>query len=220
MNTMEINPKKAEIEVPEAYLCPITYKPMKDPVATLTGQVYERKAIETWFKNHDTDPLTNDKLVAKTLIPLYELKNTIQKFLLEHQEDELILFQKVLYSCLEINKIISILHPLFSDNNSIRQENEQKNSPAKTGFTFVGATTKIIAHPFSDSLVEIKFQAEDKTQLEKIFNLAAEALKKVDKALQLTDKLPKVTFMTLPEKSDAIDVKVKQELPPFFTIAL
>jgi hypothetical protein len=48
-------------------LCPITYQKMKDPVATVGGNTYERGAIEEWFELHDTDPVTNVVLGDKTL---------------------------------------------------------------------------------------------------------------------------------------------------------
>lgn len=40
-----------------------------DPVVAEDGITYERAAIESWFKNHDTSPLTNLKLNSKHLIP-------------------------------------------------------------------------------------------------------------------------------------------------------
>ena len=36
--------------VPEEYKCPFTFEIMKDPVMTVLGQTYDRKSIESWFK--------------------------------------------------------------------------------------------------------------------------------------------------------------------------
>ncbi len=55
--------------VPEHFYCPINQTIMSDPVMTLLGKTYERKYIADWLKDHDTDPLTNDKLPGKMLIP-------------------------------------------------------------------------------------------------------------------------------------------------------
>ena len=35
---------------------------MFDPVATESGMLYDRKHIESWFKNHDIDPCTRQKI--------------------------------------------------------------------------------------------------------------------------------------------------------------
>ncbi|EKX44918.1 hypothetical protein GUITHDRAFT_62234, partial [Guillardia theta CCMP2712] len=39
-----------------AFFCPVTNEIMRDPVCTSDGKTYEREAIETWLKNHDTSP--------------------------------------------------------------------------------------------------------------------------------------------------------------------
>jgi hypothetical protein len=58
--------------------CPILHTLMEDPVSLgNTGQTYERKAIEDWLKNHDTDPNTRKKLESeedKKLVPNYLVK--------------------------------------------------------------------------------------------------------------------------------------------------
>ena len=51
------------------FICPITMELMRDPVSTLDGQTYERAAIEAWLAEHDTSPLTGEKLSSKVLIP-------------------------------------------------------------------------------------------------------------------------------------------------------
>ena len=49
-----------------------------DPVLTSTGHTYERQAIEHWLHSHDRDPMTNQVLPSKALIPNISLRNTIQ----------------------------------------------------------------------------------------------------------------------------------------------
>lgn len=55
--------------------CPITTQYMEDPVTTPDGNTYERKAIEEWLLNHDTEPLTKKKLTRDQLIPNRALKD-------------------------------------------------------------------------------------------------------------------------------------------------
>ena len=69
-----------EVAIPEDYMCPITYEIMRDPVMTTTGDTYERSAITTWFLSHDSDPLTNQKIDSKTLLPNRTLRKAIESF--------------------------------------------------------------------------------------------------------------------------------------------
>jgi len=62
-------------EIDSSLLCPITSGIMRDPVILVaSGHTYEREAIENWFQNHNTDPLTGEALRDKSLIPNYALK--------------------------------------------------------------------------------------------------------------------------------------------------
>lgn len=66
-------------DTPEAFLCPITYCLMEDPVIASDGHTYERKAIEDWFQSHDTSPMTNETLDHLDLIPNYLARSQIQE---------------------------------------------------------------------------------------------------------------------------------------------
>lgn len=76
-----VNEVVKKLEETEAGLeCPITHTIMKDPVMLVsTGQSYEKAAIEEWLKNHDTDPLTNQKLKDKTIVPNFALKGMCER---------------------------------------------------------------------------------------------------------------------------------------------
>jgi hypothetical protein len=50
--------------------CPITLEVIKDPVMTVFGSLYERKAIEKWLETSSYDPLTALKLSSTFLIPI------------------------------------------------------------------------------------------------------------------------------------------------------
>lgn len=67
--------------VPHHFLCPIFQDVMLDPVKTSDGHVYDRAAIETWFTDHDTSPLTGLPLMDKTLAPHEALKEKIDDFM-------------------------------------------------------------------------------------------------------------------------------------------
>ena len=66
-----------------AYTCPITYDLMRDPVLLgNTGHTYERVAIESWLRNNNTDPLTNQSLNSSELIPNKALGRAIKRHVL------------------------------------------------------------------------------------------------------------------------------------------
>lgn len=50
---------------------------MDDPNVAADGYTYERKAIEGWFKENDTSPMTNLPLPHKNLLPNYTLLSAI-----------------------------------------------------------------------------------------------------------------------------------------------
>ncbi|KAJ4503131.1 hypothetical protein HRR77_008557 [Exophiala dermatitidis] len=45
-------------DIPHEYLCPITRVLFEDPVVTTDGTIFERKAIERWYRISQTSPLT------------------------------------------------------------------------------------------------------------------------------------------------------------------
>ncbi|GAB4820850.1 hypothetical protein N2152v2_007896 [Parachlorella kessleri] len=62
-------------ETPSDLLCPITQAPFSDPVLTSSGHVYERAAIERYLRENNSDPLSRQPLVNKSLTPVYVLKS-------------------------------------------------------------------------------------------------------------------------------------------------
>ena len=65
---------------PESFLCPVALKLMRDPVTNSVGSTYDRKAIEWWWQNHDTDPLTMETISDKYLVPNRALKDAIDQW--------------------------------------------------------------------------------------------------------------------------------------------
>lgn len=53
-----------EIEIPQYFVCPISFQMMKDPVTTVTGITYDRESIEKWLlkARNCVCPVTNQPL--------------------------------------------------------------------------------------------------------------------------------------------------------------
>merc|ERR1740121_721957 len=82
----DVTPQKApqtgEVATPEKvppheFICPISQSIMGDPVITADGQTYERKAIEAWFADHQTSPVTNLPLDNRSVLPNHSLRKLI-----------------------------------------------------------------------------------------------------------------------------------------------
>lgn len=71
-------------QVPNEFECPILFEMMRDPVSAADGFSYERSAIESWLRTHDTSPKTNATLAHKNLIPNLTLKALINDFRHKH----------------------------------------------------------------------------------------------------------------------------------------
>mgnify|MGYP000039710942 CR=1 FL=1 len=69
---------------PHSFLCPISFRIMRDPVTTSAGSTYDRKAIEWWLRDKDTDPLTKKVIHDKFLISNRAMKNTIEDWTREY----------------------------------------------------------------------------------------------------------------------------------------
>ncbi|KAM8933526.1 WD repeat, SAM and U-box domain-containing protein 1 [Pelodytes ibericus] len=73
--------KAAHSDVPDEYLCPITWEVMKDPVIASDGYSYERTAIENWISTKRTSPMTNLPLENLLLTPNRTLKMALNRWL-------------------------------------------------------------------------------------------------------------------------------------------
>lgn len=70
----------SRIEIPKAYICPLTDQLMDDPVLVADGHIFERKAIAGWLKNSNKNPITQIMLDHKKLAPHLQLKEGIDTF--------------------------------------------------------------------------------------------------------------------------------------------
>ncbi|CAN6442722.1 unnamed protein product [Victoria cruziana] len=70
---------------PPEYLCPISRRPMSDPVIVLSGQTYERNCVSAWLESGETKCcITGESLIgdghAASVIPNRSLRSAIQRF--------------------------------------------------------------------------------------------------------------------------------------------
>ena len=72
--------------IPHHFFCAITQDVMQDPVTTVDNFTYDRSAIERWFVNHSTSPLTGLQLFSKVLVTNTILCEQIQEFLKSLEE--------------------------------------------------------------------------------------------------------------------------------------
>jgi len=84
-NKKEIIKLKNEEDIPQNYLCPISYQIMTDPVITPYGISYDRESIEKWLINNKIDPIAHKKLNKNMLIPNYALKSLIEEYIKDNK---------------------------------------------------------------------------------------------------------------------------------------
>jgi U-box domain len=74
-------------DMPVAYLCELTKKPMSEPVKTIYGNLYEKRAILSWINQQGhIDPLTGAPLSENDLKPMDDLANEIREYILERSK--------------------------------------------------------------------------------------------------------------------------------------
>ncbi|KAI3808902.1 hypothetical protein L1987_24865 [Smallanthus sonchifolius] len=62
---------------PNHFICPILKDVMVDPCVAADGYTYDRRAIEQWFEESDSSPMTNLPLTSRSLTPNYTLLSAI-----------------------------------------------------------------------------------------------------------------------------------------------
>lgn len=74
--------------VPDMFMCPISTKLMRDPVVTAAGNTYERLPITLWLHTHATDPLSNERLATKALVPNLVLRSLVVTWAEKHPTED------------------------------------------------------------------------------------------------------------------------------------
>ena len=70
-----------ETDIPPNFLCPITRTIMKEAVICADGFSYEKQAIEKWFSEKDTSPMTNLRLEHKRILDNKTLQAVINDWI-------------------------------------------------------------------------------------------------------------------------------------------
>ncbi|KAL0727064.1 hypothetical protein Bca4012_023157 [Brassica carinata] len=65
---------------PFHFLCPLLKDVMNEPCVAADGYTYDRRAIEEWFEEHNTSPMTDSPLHSKNLLPNYTLYTAIMEW--------------------------------------------------------------------------------------------------------------------------------------------
>lgn len=72
------------VKIPHGYLCPILLEIMNDPMIAADGYSYEGEAIKRWLREPNMrgymSPMTNRRLLHRTLIPNINLRHAIEEF--------------------------------------------------------------------------------------------------------------------------------------------
>jgi hypothetical protein len=76
--------ERTKRDIPEYFLCGITFDVMVDPVCAPSGHSYERLAIEKYITFKAEDPTTRTPLASTQLVPNHALRNAIHDWLQEH----------------------------------------------------------------------------------------------------------------------------------------
>ena len=67
-------------DVPRDYVCPITQEIMETPVSDSLGYSYEKAAMECWLIDHNTSPVTGERLPNKRLTLNHSLRSLIEQW--------------------------------------------------------------------------------------------------------------------------------------------
>jgi ankyrin repeat protein len=86
--------------------CPITGLIFDDPVKANDGHTYERSAIEEWFADHSTSPMTGNPIKDKTLIEDFNMRSIITKYIQDNPDQ---LKNKFKSEECEIPNLVSII---------------------------------------------------------------------------------------------------------------
>ena len=62
-------------------MCPITQELMRQPAfVTASGLTYERTAIETWVRDHGTDPVDRSSVRLEDIVPNFGVRQMVEHF--------------------------------------------------------------------------------------------------------------------------------------------
>jgi uncharacterized protein YegL len=68
------------VNIPQRYICPITFDLMTNPVIDLDGNTFEQSAIEEWLREHGTSPITRRPMTINDLRPNRAIKEGLEEY--------------------------------------------------------------------------------------------------------------------------------------------
>mmetsp|Transcript_29106 Transcript_29106/g.38676 ORF Transcript_29106/g.38676 Transcript_29106/m.38676 type:complete len:748 (-) Transcript_29106:401-2644(-) len=86
MEEISSDPPELANSAPPSFICSLACGIMRHPAMTLVGSTYEKVMIQQWLRDHDTDPLTNQHLSDTRLIDNWALKDSIESWRQQHQQ--------------------------------------------------------------------------------------------------------------------------------------
>lgn len=69
----------------DEFICPLTADYMSEPVMAMDGHFYEKYAIEHWFKENSTSPITRER-ISLSVVPCYYFNNKMKEFYNSHPD--------------------------------------------------------------------------------------------------------------------------------------
>jgi len=72
-------------DAPPAFLCPISFAVMLDPVVSPSGVTYDRASIDAWLSRNGREPATNRRLLSGELYPNLVLRQQIEAWAAQRQ---------------------------------------------------------------------------------------------------------------------------------------
>jgi hypothetical protein len=95
-------------DLPEAYSCPITFRPMRDPVIDPEGNTFDRVVIVDWLEEKGTSPITRNPIDLQDLYPnhvmslshtLKQLRTSLRQWKETRRAREVDFFNEILSIC-------------------------------------------------------------------------------------------------------------------------
>jgi len=78
----------SDINIPSAFICPITLTIMEDPYSDTDGNTYEKVAIYHWIQSHGISPITRNPMTCNNLHPNRALKDLIEKYISDNTNND------------------------------------------------------------------------------------------------------------------------------------
>ncbi|QCD87986.1 E3 ubiquitin-protein ligase PUB23-like [Vigna unguiculata] len=151
----------AEVEIPQYFVCPISFQIMEDPVTTVTGITYDRESIEEWLRKAKdcVCPVTKQSLPRSSqyLTPNHTLRRLIQAWCSANTANGVdpIPTPKTPLSMIQVQKLVKGLDAPHSFGTSLEKlhalaAQSQRNRTCMAEAGVAKAMVKLINNNFKD----------------------------------------------------------------------